>query len=58
MILWITADRDPVVFARDMYAHLRTLDAALHKEHQEVKALRAEHEELEDMRFRMAGLEK
>ena len=27
-LVWITADRDPVVFARDMYAHLRTLDAA------------------------------
>jgi L-threonylcarbamoyladenylate synthase len=27
-LVWITADRDPVAFARDMYAHLRTLDAA------------------------------
>ena len=27
-LVWITADLDPVVFARDMYAHLRTLDAA------------------------------
>ena len=27
-MLWITADRDPVGYARDMYAHLRTLDAA------------------------------
>ena len=27
-LLWITADRDPVGYARDVYAHLRTLDAA------------------------------
>ena len=27
-LVWITADRDPVGYARDMYAHLRTLDAA------------------------------
>ena len=27
-LVWITADWDPVCFARDMYAHLRTLDAA------------------------------
>ena len=27
-LIWITADRDPASYARDMYAHLRTLDAA------------------------------
>jgi L-threonylcarbamoyladenylate synthase len=27
-LIWITADSDPVGFARDMYANLRTLDAA------------------------------
>ncbi len=27
-LIWIHADPDPVVFAHDMYAHLRTLDAA------------------------------
>ena len=27
-LLWITADADPVGYARDLYAHLRTLDAA------------------------------
>lgn len=27
-LVWITAKRDPADYARDMYAHLRTLDAA------------------------------
>ena len=27
-LVWITAERDPVAYARDIYAHLRTLDAA------------------------------
>ena len=27
-LVWITADRNPAGYARDMYAHLRTLDAA------------------------------
>jgi len=27
-LVWIQADRDPTAYARDMYAHLRTLDAA------------------------------
>lgn len=27
-LVWITAERDPADYARDMYAHLRTLDAA------------------------------
>ena len=27
-LVWITADADPVGYARDLYAHLRTLDAA------------------------------
>ena len=27
-LMWITADRDPAAYARDIYAHLRTLDAA------------------------------
>ena len=27
-LVWITAERDPAGYARDMYAHLRTLDAA------------------------------
>ena len=27
-LVWITAERDPAAYARDIYAHLRTLDAA------------------------------
>jgi L-threonylcarbamoyladenylate synthase len=27
-LVWITAERDPAAYARDVYAHLRTLDAA------------------------------
>jgi L-threonylcarbamoyladenylate synthase len=27
-LVWITAERDPAAYARDLYAHLRTLDAA------------------------------
>ena len=27
-LVWITAERDPAAYARDVYANLRTLDAA------------------------------